>query len=204
LDEIGNISMAQQAKLLRVLQTGEIERVGSSQTLRLDVRIISATNRRLDAAVAAGDFREDLLYRLNTVTLELPPLRERQEDILPLAYHFLRTFASTHERTVRSLTRNAAELLRAHHWPGNIRELQHTMERAVLIAEHGSIDWPDLGLPATPRVADDPTHVETIESGERRLVADALTRTGRNIQQTARILGISRGALYRRMERFGL
>ena len=146
LDEIGNVPFRQQAKLLRALETGEIERVGSSRTRRVDVRIISATNSDLRAACAAGEFREDLLFRLNTVEIHLPPLRERREDIPVLAAHFLSRYASRYRRPVQRFEAAALQLLTQYSWPGNVRELEHTLERAVLMCRTGEIQPSDLGL----------------------------------------------------------
>lgn len=203
LDEIANISLSQQARLLRVLQTGQIERVGSSRTQRVDVRIIAATNADLDAAVAAGTFRMDLRFRLNTVTLQLPPLRERMQDIVSLAHYFLRFYAARYVRETTQFTRAALDLLLGHRWPGNIRELAHAIERAVLLASGSVIDWNDLRIDSGPADAVPPSH-ESLSETERRRIEEVLRRTNRNVQQAAKLLGLSRGALYRRLERYGL
>ncbi len=206
LDEIGNISLAQQARLLRVLQTGQLERVGSSRTQRVDVRLISATNADLDAAVAAGTFRTDLLFRLNTVALHLPPLRHRAPDIIPLAQYFLRRYAAQYARPARQFTRAALDVLLSHPWPGNIRELGHAIERAVLLSTGEMIEWNDLsiqrGNPAA--AATRPLRQESLSDTERRRIEEVLQSTGRNVQQAAKLLGLSRGALYRRLDRYGL
>ncbi len=146
LDEIGNVPLRQQAKLLRVLETGEIERVGSSRSRKVDVRVISATNADLEAACASGQFREDLLFRLNTVEIHLPPLRERREDIPALAVHFLRRYASRYRRDIGGLDGAALQLMAQYSWPGNVRELEHTLERAVLMCRGAEIQPADLGL----------------------------------------------------------
>ena len=150
LDEIANVPLPQQAKLLRVLEIGELERVGSSCTRRVDARLLSATNADLAAEVAAGRFREDLLFRLNTVEIRLPPLRERREDIELLASHFLGRFASRYRKDLRGFDRAALTALRAHPWPGNVRELAHVVERAVLMATDELIRVPNLGLDRPP------------------------------------------------------
>lgn len=203
LDEIANIGLSQQAKLLRVLQTGELERVGSSKTRRVDVRIVSATNADVQAEVAAGRFREDLLYRLNTVEIRLPPLRERREDIPLLAAHCLRRYAERYRKPIGGFRPEAMQQLLANPWPGNVRELDHTIERAVLLADGQEIDAPDLRL-ATPGDGAARLDQMTLEEVERVLVQKALTRAGGNVSEAAKSLGLSRSALYRRLERHGL
>jgi DNA-binding NtrC family response regulator len=203
LDEIGTLGLRQQAKLLRVLETGEVERVGASRARRIDVRLLSATNADLSAEVAAGRFREDLLFRLNTIEIQLPPLRERREDIRALAEHFLRRYAARYCKALVGLEPEAVEALEAHSWPGNVRELDHTLERAVLMAQGGAIRGVDLGLRpvpgATPRLEDLP-----LEEVERLLIRKALERHGGNVSQAAKALGLSRSALYRRLQQYGL
>jgi DNA-binding NtrC family response regulator len=202
LDEIANISLNQQAKLLRVLETGEFERLGSSRTRKADVRILSATNADLREEVAAGRFRQDLLFRLNTVEIRLPPLRDRRADILPLAEHFLEQHAHRYRKRVRGFEPVAAEALLAHPWPGNVRELDHAVERGVLMAAGERIRLQDLGLqpaqPAGSAIEDLP-----LEEVERVLIQKALARYG-NVSQAAQALGLSRSALYRRLEKHGL
>ena len=193
LDEIGNLSPAGQAKLLRVLQTGEFERLGSSRTRTARVRVISATNSDLKAAIAAGRFREDLFYRLNVIELDLPPLAERPDDILPLARHFL---GADFE-----LTEAATGRLLRYSWPGNVRELQNTMRRAGVMSHGQSIDADVLGL------ADEPGHdvASSVSQGpDREALVAALERHGGTVARAARELGISRQALYRRMDKFGI
>jgi DNA-binding NtrC family response regulator len=203
LDEIANISLAQQAKLLRVLETGEFERLGSSLTRTADVRILSATNADLREEVAAGRFRQDLLFRLNTVEIRLPPLRHRREDILPLAEHFLHQHAQRYRKDLAGFEEPAIELLLAHTWPGNVRELDHAVERAVLMAQGDRVRTRDLGLQAA---APAPTALEELplEEVERVLIQKALGRYGGNVSQAAQALGLSRSALYRRLEKHGL
>jgi DNA-binding NtrC family response regulator len=202
LDEIANITPGQQAKLLRVLNTGEFERVGSSRTRTVSTRVFSATNADLPAEVAAGRFREDLLYRLNTVEIRIPALRERREDLPPLAAHFLAKHTTHYRKPINGFTPGAMATLLAYGWPGNIRELDHTIERAVLLADSTTIDAPDLGL--SPTLAST-TQLDqmTLEQVEQVLIQKALARTGHNVSEAAKALGLSRSALYRRMERHG-
>ena len=205
LDEIANIALAQQARLLRVLQTGELERVGSSQTRRVDVRLIAATNADLRAEVAAGRFREDLLFRLNTIEIRLPPLRERREDILPLAQYFLKRHAARYGKEHQGFSASALQELRAYDWPGNVRELDHAVERAVLLARMPQVQAEDLALSAPagrgPAVALSDTSLETLE---REAIRQALARHDGNVSLAAKALGLSRSALYRRLQRYGL
>jgi DNA-binding NtrC family response regulator len=203
LDEIANIPPRQQARLLRVLETGQFERVGSSTTHASDVRLISATNADLAKEVQEGRFREDLLFRVNTVELRLPPLRERREDIMPLAAHFLVQHSARYRRALDGFSPAALQLMQQHTWPGNVREMNHMMERAVLMARGSCIEAVDLGL--TPvRPAGGTLDELSLDSVESLLVRKALARTGGNISQTAQLLGLSRGALYRRMEKHGI
>lgn len=203
LDEIANVPMRQQAKLLRVLETGEIERVGSSRTKKVDVRMLSATNADLRAEAAAGRFREDLLFRLNTVEIRIPPLRERREDIPALAAHFLDRYAMRYRRVIRGLDTQALQAMLQYAWPGNVRELDHTIERAVLMARGDLLEVSDLGLqsvkPASQSLDD-----MSLEAVEAVLVRKALARAGGNVSHAAEALGLSRGALYRRIEKYGL
>jgi DNA-binding NtrC family response regulator len=212
LDEIANIPLAQQAKLLRVLEDGELERVGSSRTLKVDVRLISATNADLATEVAEGTFRKDLLFRLNTVELHLPPLRERAEDILLLAESFLARFAKRYQRDGLRFSPSALNALSAYAWPGNVRELSHAIERAVLMTGTDVLDAAafnlnagavavGVGAMATP--AGSGASV-TVEEAEKQLVRQALEKTAGNIQRAASLLGLSRPALYRRMEKYGI
>jgi len=202
LDEIANVPLSQQAQLLRVLETGELERVGSSKTRRVDVRIISATNADLDEAVSAGRFREDLLFRINTVEIHLPPLRERTEDIPVLAAHFLGRFAERYGKGLAGFDKAAAVELQRHRWPGNVRELAHVVERAVLLASGPRIRADELGLRAPGRGRN--LEEMSLEDVERLLVKKALQRHEGNVSRTAETLGLSRSALYRRMEKYGL
>ncbi len=203
LDEIANIPMRQQAKLLRVLETGELERVGSSKTQKVDVRMLSATNADLRAECAAGRFREDLLFRLNTVEISLPPLRERREDIPALAGHFLARYAARYRRQIEGLEPSALQMMLQYGWPGNVRELDHTIERAVLMARGQRIEPADLGLNAQRGTAHSMDDM-SLEAVEAILIRKALARAGGNVSHAADALGLSRGALYRRIEKYGL
>ncbi|MBL8171066.1 MAG: sigma-54-dependent Fis family transcriptional regulator [Acidobacteria bacterium] len=203
LDEIANISLPQQAKLLRVLETGEFERVGSSKTRKVNVRVISATNADLHAEVAAGRFRQDLLFRLNTVELRLPPLRDRKDDIHLLAAHFLKQHSSRYRKLVTTFDQAAMSALAAHNWPGNVRELDHAIERAVLMAQGTIVKASDLGLYQAPESSlrmDD----MSLEEVECFLIKKTLARFDGNVSKAAEALGLSRSALYRRLEKFGL
>ncbi len=201
LDEIGNVPASQQGKLLRVLETGEFERVGSSRTRRCDVRILSATNADLPAEVAAGRFRQDLLFRINTIEIHVPPLRERREDIPLLARHFLASHADRYRKTVAGFEPAAMEALLTHRWPGNVRELDHAIERAVLMSAGGAIRAGDLAL----KRGSDGRRLEdlSLEEVENLLVRKAMDRFAGNVSQAARALGLSRSALYRRLEKHG-
>jgi DNA-binding NtrC family response regulator len=203
LDEIGNVPLALQAKLLRVLQTGDVERVGSSKARHVDVRVISATNARLNEEVAAGRFREDLLFRINTIELHLPALRERREDIPPLAMHFLRRHAARYRKHLTGFDPGAMQVLLEHAWPGNIRELDHAIERAVLLAQAEQLRAVDLALRGTTSAA--PRLEElTLEEVERLLIQKALSRYDGNVSRAAQALGLSRSALYRRIAAYEL
>jgi DNA-binding NtrC family response regulator len=203
LDEVANVPMPQQAKLLRVLQTGEFERVGSSRTRTADVRLISATNVDLRAEVAGGRFREDLLFRIETVEIRLPPLRERREDIPVLAAHFLERHARRYRKRIEAFDSEALEALLDHPWPGNVRELEHAVERAVLLAREPRLHPGDLGLRAPDSGAPALERL-TLDEMERMLIERALKRHDGNVSEAARALGLSRSALYRRLERHGL
>ena len=202
LDEIGNIPLSQQAKMLRTIETGEFERVGSSRTYRASVRLISATNADLASEVGAGKFRQDLLFRLNTIQLHLPPLRERREDIELLAQHFLKAHVTRYRKAITGFDESALDTLRAYAWPGNVRELDHAVERGVLMAPGKVIRAPDLGLNAanaTPRIEE-----MSIEEVEAFLIKKTLTRCDGNARKAAEELGLSRSAFYRRLEKYGL
>jgi DNA-binding NtrC family response regulator len=203
LDEIANVPLNLQAKLLRVLEAGEFERVGSSKTHRAQARVLSATNANLNEEVAMGRFRQDLLFRLNTVEIHMPPLRERREDIPLLVTHFLRQHAQHYRKQLTGFDETAMQSLLNHPWPGNVRELDHAVERAVLMAQENVVRAGDLGLrprrETAPRLED-----LSLEEVERILIEKALARFDGNVSQAAHALGLSRSALYRRLRRHEL
>jgi DNA-binding NtrC family response regulator len=202
LDEIANMPLGQQAKLLRVLETGEFHPVGSSRVRRADVRLLAATNGDLRKEITAGRFREDLLYRINTVEIHLPPLRERREDIAPLVARFAARLAARHGQTVHTFSPRAMQALLEHRWPGNVRELEHVVERALLLAREPTVEVEDLALDGG---RGEPALLEmTLEQAERHLIQRALTRAGGNVSDAAKALGLSRSALYRRLQVHGL
>lgn len=212
LDEIANLPQAQQAKLLRVLESGEFEVLGSSVTEQSDVRLISASNGDFGQLIQQGLFRQDLYYRLNTLEFRVPALRERPEDILPLANYYLHKHGARYQKTALSLSPQAEKLLQSYAWPGNIRELSHLIERAVLLAQQSRIDAVDLALPGQ-RQPDSPIghadHVAplpmmTLEQAELRLIQQALQQCQGHKQKTADVLGITKSSLYRRLEKHGL
>ncbi len=202
MDEICNIPLSQQAKILRTLETGEYERVGSSRTYRVNVRLISATNADVSAEVAAGKFRQDLLFRLNTISLHLPPLRERREDIPLLAQHFLKQHVERYRKAITGFDAGALEAMQNHAWPGNVRELDHAIERGVLMSTGKVVRAADLGLSAGQAV----TRVEdmSLEEVEAHLIKKTLARCDGNARRAAEELGLSRSAFYRRLEKYGL
>lgn len=203
LDEIANVPLALQAKLLRVLETGEMEKVGSSRTQKVDVRVISATNADLNTEVMNNRFREDLLFRLNTIEIRLPALRERREDIPLLAAHFLRTHTQRYRKPITSFDQPALNALLENRWQGNVRELNHVIERAVLLAQDTMIRLPDLALRTGPAVAPKLEDM-SLEDVEAHLIRKALDRYQGNVSQAANALGLSRSALYRRLQRYGM
>lgn len=203
LDEIANVPLPQQAKLLRVLETRSFERLGSSRTQQADVRLVAATNADLRAEVAAGRFRQDLLFRLNTIEIRLPALRERVEDIEPLASHFLERLRGRYRKNITGFEPAAIAAMRAHAWPGNVRELSHAIERGVLMSDGPLIRAADLGLftvkDATRRLED-----MSLDEVERFLIRQTLARCDGNAMKAAEQLGLSRSAFYRRIEKYGL
>jgi len=203
LDEIANVPINLQPKLLRVLETGDFERVGSSRTRHVDVRIVSATNANLGEEVTGGRFRQDLLFRLNTIEIQLPPLRDRREDIPALALHFLRQHAQRYRKNLGGFEQAALQALIDHPWPGNIRELDHAVERGVLMAGGSTIRLGELGLRID---RDSSSRVEdmSLEEVEGFLIKKAMARFAGNVSQAAKALGLSRSALYRRLQRYGL
>jgi transcriptional regulator with GAF, ATPase, and Fis domain len=210
LDEVGEMTPLLQVKLLRVLQEREFQRLGATRTLRADVRVVAATNRDLQAAIAQGTFREDLYYRLHVFGITLPPLRERRDDIVPLAEAFLREIGQAVGRPAAGLSRDACELLMAHRWPGNVRELRNAIERAVILCEGGLVAREHLPIalaspvPAAPAPAVLPAGGLDMDQLERQLVLQALERAQQNKSRAARLLGITRAQLYTRLARYGL
>jgi DNA-binding NtrC family response regulator len=203
LDEIANVPMNLQTKLLRVLEIGEMERVGSSKTKKVDVRVLSATNARLDEEVEAGRFRQDLLFRLNTIEIHVPALRERREDIPLLASHFLTNHSQRYRKKITGFDHSAMQSLLDNPWQGNVRELNHVVERAVLMAQDSQIHGSDLAL-RTAREGSPRLEEMSIEEVEAFLIKKALARYGGNVSHAASALGLSRSALYRRLQRYGL
>jgi DNA-binding NtrC family response regulator len=203
LDEIANITPSLQAKLLRVLESGELERVGSSRTRRIDVRVLSATNAALHEEVTSGRFRQDLLFRLNTIEIHLPPLRERRDDIPILAMHFLRRDAQRYRKELAGFDPGALQMMLEYPWPGNVRELSHAVERAVLLAAGPTVKASDLVLRA-PREAAPRMEELSLDEVEKLLVQKALSRYDGNVSHAAKALGLSRSGLYRRLQKYGL
>jgi len=203
LDEIGNVPLSQQAKLLRAIETREVSRVGSSKAYRVDVRFLAATNADLKGEALAGRFREDLLFRINTIEVRVPPLRDRHEDILPLAHSFLGQFASRYSKGITGFDYAAEQALNSYSWPGNVRELSHAVERAVLLAPDSTIRAADLGL-TQPLRGEVRLEEMPLEDVERLLIHKSLERYRGNVSRAAEALGLSRSALYRRMERYGI
>ncbi len=203
LDEIGNIPLHLQAKLLRAIQSRSIVRVGGSEAIPVNIRLICATNMNLDALVSEGRFREDLYYRINTVHIALPPLRERKEDIMPLAQLFLNRFALRYHRPLTGISDDAADALKEYRWSGNIRELQNCIEKAVILSDGTTLTVKDLQLERSDKPAG--TTIRAVsESEEERLIRDAMERTGGNISASAKMLGISRPTLYSKLKKYGL
>ncbi|MGH9238531.1 MAG: sigma-54-dependent transcriptional regulator [Vicinamibacterales bacterium] len=210
LDEIGDLDPAAQVKLLRVLQDRRFEVLGSSQTREVDVRVIAATNRNLPDMVSRGDFREDLLYRINLIPIHLPPLRERRDDIPRLAAHFLQAAAHVYRRDPLTLSGEARRWLQAQPWPGNVRQLHQTIERAVLVSSRDELTPDDFaaspGAEAGDRTSEmlPPVGSMTMDDIERAMIEKALKHHARNLSKAADSLGLSRAALYRRLEKYGL
>jgi transcriptional regulator with PAS, ATPase and Fis domain len=208
LDEIGDVPGAIQVKLLRVLQERAFERLGGTKTLKVDVRLVAATNRNLRVALEQGTFREDLYYRLNVVPIDIPPLREHKEDIPDLVEHFLTRFARESGKAIRGVTPAALQRLMSFHWPGNVRELENILERAVALSDGGTVDAGDIHLDISP--APNSAHREflpegmTLEQWEDQMILEALRRAGGNKSQAARLLGLSRNALRYRLSKIGV
>ncbi|MCD8261157.1 MAG: sigma-54 dependent transcriptional regulator [Bacteroides sp.] len=203
LDEIGNLSLPMQAKLLTAIEKGEITRLGSARAIKIDIRLICATNSNLRQMVAEGNFRQDLLYRMNTIEIEIPPLRERGNDIILLADYFLQRYAHKYKKEIRTITREARQKLLAYSWPGNVRELQHALERAVILGEGYQLK-PDNFLlqpaPASPAREE----IFNLNELEKLTIERAMKRAGGNVTRAAELLGITRFTLYRKLEKLGL
>lgn len=204
LDEIGNIPLHLQAKLLRVLQNRTITRVGDTKEIPVDIRLICATNRDIPQMVKDGDFREDLFYRINTLHVELPPLRERQDEILPLAEHFVKAYAEKYHREVDSISSQAQKVLLSHRWSGNVRELQNCIEKAVILSDGAELMPDDIQLqivePQTPVSQD----LETLDEAEERAIRSAMTKHEGNLSLVAKALNISRPTLYAKLKKYGI
>ena len=203
MDEIGNLPLAMQAKLLTVLQNRKITRIGSNKVIPVDIRLLSATNKNIQDMVDSGTFREDLLYRLNTIHLEIPPLRERREDIHLFINYFMQRYASKNEKKEIFLHEHALEKLCSYHWPGNIRELQHAIEKAIILCEGNVISPKDIFVKQTwnPQFS---TTVPYLEEVARQTIATEIRQNDGNLTATAEQLGISRQTLYNKIKRFKL
>ena len=204
LDEIGEMSANTQVHLLRVLEEKEFNRVGGNEPIKVDVRVISATNRDMKQAVAEGKFREDLYYRLNVVNIELPPLRERTEDILLLAQHFLKRFALENQKKITGFSPQATDFLLKHNWPGNVRELENAIERAVILSKNSVIEAADLSQQNLMPAGSTTSPVPNLKQVEKDHIQNVLNETGGNYTEAARILGISRVTLYNKAKIYGL
>lgn len=204
LDEIGNLSLPMQAKLLTAIEKRQISRLGATQTVPIDVRLICATNSNIRQMVSEGSFRQDLLYRINTIEIHIPPLRERGNDILLLAESFLNRYAHKYKKEMRGLTREAKNKLLKYSWPGNVRELQHTMERAVILGDGSLLKPENFLFHAAPRTHKEEDDVLNLELLERQAVEKALRLSQGNMTRAAEYLGITRFALYRKLEKLGL
>jgi transcriptional regulator with PAS, ATPase and Fis domain len=210
LDEIGDLPMAMQSKLLRVLQDREVRRIGGKEAVHVDVRIVTATNKDIESAVDNGTFREDLFYRLNVVSIELPPLRERREDLIPLVEHYLQKFCAEFGRPVREIAPDAMRLLVEHRWPGNVRQLAAVMERAVLLSDGPVLTREDIANRLQPRKTADPNRLELPEEGldleafEKEMIRKALVRTGGMATRAAKLLKMSYKTFLYRVEKYGI
>lgn len=206
LDEIGNLSMPLQSKLLTVLQKREVTRIGSNKAVPVDIRLICATNMPVHEMVMDNTFRQDLLYRINTVEIFLPPLRERQDDIPMLANHFLKTYAQKYRKNFRGFTNSAMQLLQRYNWPGNIRELQHAIERAIIMADTDELDSRDFFFLSSKPLAEKSSGLATfnLDEVEKTTIQRVIDKNGGNISKAAKELGLTRASLYRRLEKYGL
>ena len=204
LDEIGNLSYPLQAKILNVLQSRTIIRVGDNKPIPIDIRLLCATNRNLQELVRKGEFREDLLYRINTIQVEIPPLRERKEDIPQLAGFFLKKYARKYQKEKISLSEEAISKLKEYHWPGNVRELQHTLEKAIILSESNLLQAGDFYLNPNQAVQTGSENPQTLDEAEKRLIQNSLKRNKENFSAVAAELGITRPTLYNKMKKYRL
>ena len=206
LDEIGNLSLPLQAKLLTVLQNRTVTRVGSNKAKPVDVRVVSATNMAVYEMVKAKTFRQDLLYRINTIEIHLPPLRDRPEDLLPLADYYLQLYSRKYNRPVAALSGALLERMRRYHWPGNVRELQHAIERAVIMAQHATLQPEDFFFGGSEHGDDERAAAEALplDEMEKMLIRKALKKHNGNVTEAAHELGLTRSSLYRRLEKHGM
>jgi DNA-binding NtrC family response regulator len=206
LDEIGNLSMPLQSKLLTVLQKREVTRIGTNKSIPIDIRLICATNLHVHEMVMENTFRQDLLYRINTVEIFLPPLRERHDDIPILANHFLKSYGQKYRKEFKGLTSSAMDLLKRYGWPGNIRELQHAIERAIIMADSNELDARDFFFLSAKPASDKVTQAITLNLNdmEQTTIQRAIDKNGGNISKAAKELGLTRASLYRRLEKYGL
>lgn len=206
LDEIGNLNMPLQSKLLTVLQRREVTRIGTNKSIPVDIRLICATNMPLHEMIMENAFRQDLLYRINTVEIFLPPLRERLDDIPVLADHFLKSYANKYRKHFKGFKSNAMQLLQHYSWPGNIRELQHAIERAIIMSEGDELDNRDFfflsAKPSSEKIT--PSHTYNLDEVEKNMIQKAIDKNGGNISKAAKDLGLTRASLYRRLEKYGL
>jgi len=203
LDEIGNLPLQLQSKLLTVLQNRTVIPIGSNKPVPVDIRLVCATNRNLDEMVASGQFREDLLYRINTIHIEIPPLRERKEDIAAIANHFLKVYCSKYRKPCTSLSSASLNKLAGYHWPGNVRELQHTLEKAVILSDSSELSPGDFFFKAT--AAENNNLLEgTIEDLEKKMIARGLQKNSHNLSAVAEQLGITRQTLYNKIKKYNL
>lgn len=204
LNEIGNLPLVAQSKLLTVIEQRKINRVGSTQETPVDIRLISATNTDLHAAVQEGRFRQDLLYRINTIEITIPPLRERGNDVTLLARHFLQRYSRKYKKEIGGFSGEAQQLLKQYHWPGNVRELQHVIERAVILSEAGELQYDDFMLRLPVSASQDKEGKFNLEELEKSTIQEVLRHCSGNMTQAAGLLGITRTSLYRRLEKYGL
>jgi two-component system response regulator HydG len=205
LDEVGNLPLGLQAKLLRVLETRQITRLGSNTPINVDIRLICATNMPIAELVNRKQFRQDLLYRINTVEIHLPPLRDRADDLKPLAEHFTGQVCRKYQKTPKTISEAALKKLSTYHWPGNVRELKHALERAVILSDALMLQPGDFSFSQIPENAEDMAFKDlNLELAEENIIRRALSKYQGNISQAAKELGLTRAALYRRLEKYGL